>query len=127
MPNKYIPKLKKHVYQRKGRASQLSRLKQKSLPISEEAGKFAFEVRRQRVRELKSRKQLAEALGLNYAWLQAVELGQVVRNFKNKVMMERLRLWVETNKPLREREKFDNVDEMFREIKENQDGRTHTQ
>ena len=106
----------KRVLKWKGQASHYnSGQKRKHPPLNEESAKFGFEVRRERVRQFKSQKQLGKELGFSEKFVRKVEMGLIVSNFRNRLMYERLRIWVETHKPPCWREKFDNVDSMFKE------------
>ncbi len=112
----FVYKGGKRILQWQGRASHFrAGQKRKHPPLNEEAAKFGYEVRRERVRQLKSQPQLARELGLAECFIRRVEMGLTVSNARNRLNYERLRIWVETHKPPCWREKFDNVDQMFKE------------
>lgn len=91
----------------------------KAPPLPPEgASPFALELRDARIRANISRAKLANLIGCNRQTLQIIERGRKRGPNENKIIKEKLRIWIESTKsPIDRRNE---IDDMFKETR--QDG-----
>lgn len=120
---KYNKYYKKYVYLWMPRADRLRVTgRKRTLVRPPERVAFGTSVRNTRIRFLLTQKQLGEKFGVNHRRINDVEVGKIAKSHKRPWLMEKLRIWVETNKPLsqrrRENSEFDPFADLEQLVKE---------
>jgi len=104
----------------------LARLAGKSTkpPLTPELGAFGEEIRHTRIRKLLTQPQLAEKFDTSIVAIAAIEHGRQRRSTKDPLLMEKLRIWVETNKgsAFRADNPFTDLDNLLKSQKDAQNG-----
>ena len=93
-------------------------------PKNAEMADFGEDVKRARMRLLKTQTQFGEMFGISQDTVSKIESGrwEGKQTARIRMLHEKLRVWVETNKPLRERKDspFDDIENL---LKGQQNGR----
>ena len=108
----------------------VNRAKDRTLsPLSPELEAFGNSIRRTRINKMMSQSQLAKQFGIGPDLMMRIEVGRVEKTPKHPLLLEKLRIWVETNKSLLERmqEEGNALNDIQQLLRENKNGGTHTQ